>query len=77
MPITLRSGNGLVFTSRFYTRTVHQYGLKQEFIRPYTPQKNGMVESPQIGNLFFWLWKSTRSRLVRDGRHPWADRVLA
>lgn len=31
-PITLRSDNGLVFTSRHYTRTVYQYGLKQEFI---------------------------------------------
>ena len=43
-PITLRSDNGLVFTSRHYTRTVYQYGLKQEFIRPHTPQQNGMVE---------------------------------
>lgn len=43
-PITLRSDNGLVFTSKHYTRTVYQYGLKQEFIRPHTPQQNGMVE---------------------------------
>ena len=43
-PITLRSDNGLVFTSRHYTRTVYQYGLKQEFIRPHAPQQNGMVE---------------------------------
>lgn len=43
-PITLRSDNGLVFTSRHYTRTVYQYGLKQEFIQPHTPQQNGMVE---------------------------------
>lgn len=43
-PISLRSDNCLVFTSRHYTRTVSQYGLKQEFIRPHTPQQNGMVE---------------------------------
>tara|TARA_R100000306_G_scaffold53756_1_gene50655 strand:+ start:5149 stop:5481 length:333 start_codon:yes stop_codon:yes gene_type:complete len=42
--ITLRSDNGLVFTSRQFTKTVYQYGLKQEFIRPHTPQQNGMVE---------------------------------
>ena len=42
--LTIRSDNGLVFTSRRYTRAVYRYGLKQEFIRPHTPQQNGMVE---------------------------------
>jgi putative transposase len=40
----LRSDNGLVFTSRVYTRLVRSYGLKQEFITPHCPQQNGMVE---------------------------------
>ncbi|MEP7043500.1 MAG: integrase core domain-containing protein [Dokdonella sp.] len=40
----LRSDNGLVFTSRVYTRLVRSYGLTQEFITPYCPQQNGMVE---------------------------------
>lgn len=40
----LRSDNGLVFTSRSYTRLVRSYGLKQEFITPYSPEQNGMVE---------------------------------
>jgi len=31
----LRSDNGLVFTSRDYTRLVRSYGLKQEFITPH------------------------------------------
>jgi putative transposase len=43
-PITLRSDNGLVFTSRHYTRLVRSYGLKQEFITPHCPQQNGMIE---------------------------------
>ncbi|MGY0561681.1 DDE-type integrase/transposase/recombinase [Luteimonas sp. A277] len=43
-PFLLRSDNGLVFTSRHYTRLVHSYGLKQEFITPHCPQQNGMVE---------------------------------
>jgi putative transposase len=40
----LRSDNGLVFTSRAYTRLVRSYGLRQEFITPHCPQQNGMVE---------------------------------
>lgn len=40
----LRSDNGLVFCSKTYTSLVKAYGLEQEFITPYTPQQNGMVE---------------------------------
>lgn len=43
-PLVLRSDNGLVFTSRRYTTTVSAYGLTQEFITPYTPEQNGLVE---------------------------------
>ena len=43
-PFLLRSDNGLVFTSRDYTRLVRSYGLKQEFITPHCPQQHGMVE---------------------------------
>ena len=43
-PFLLRSDNGLVFTSRHYTRLVRGYGLIQEFITPHCPQQNGMVE---------------------------------
>ena len=44
VPFLLRSDNGLVFTSRHYTRLVRSYGLRQEFITPHCPQQNGMVE---------------------------------
>lgn len=43
-PFLLRSDNGLVFTSRAYTKLVRSYGLKQEFITPHCPQQNGMME---------------------------------
>ena len=33
-----------VFTSRSYTALVKSYGLQQEFITPYSPEQNGMVE---------------------------------
>jgi len=43
-PITLRSDNGLVFTSKSFTKTVKDYNFEQEFITPYTPEQNGMIE---------------------------------
>lgn len=43
-PFLLRSDNGLVFTSRDYTRLLRSHGLKQEFITPHCPQQNGVVE---------------------------------
>lgn len=43
-PFLLRSDNGLVFTSRYFTGLAKSYGLQQEFITPHCPQQNGMVE---------------------------------
>lgn len=43
-PFLLRSGNGLVFTSRHDTVLVKCYGLRQECITLHCPQHNGMVE---------------------------------
>ncbi len=43
-PFLLCSDNGLVFTSRTYTRLVRSYGLQKEFITPHRPQQSGMVE---------------------------------
>jgi putative transposase len=40
----LRSDNGKVFTSKHFQACCKQYGLSQEFITPYTPQQNGMIE---------------------------------
>jgi putative transposase len=40
----LKSDNGLVFTSRAYTRIVRSYGLRQEYITPHCPQQNDMIE---------------------------------
>ena len=44
-PFLLRSDNGLVFTSRHYTKLARSYGLKQEFITPHWPQQNGLVSA--------------------------------
>jgi putative transposase len=41
---TLRSDNGLVFQSRRFRAACRDYRIKQEFITPYTPEQNGMIE---------------------------------
>lgn len=40
----LRSDNGLVFQSRRFRAACRDYRLRQEFITPYTPEQNGLVE---------------------------------
>ena len=42
--LVLRHDNGLVFGSRAYTAAARDYGLRQEYITPYTPQENGLCE---------------------------------
>ena len=47
--------HGLVFGFRLYRRIVHEYGLTQEYIPPYTPEENGPVErfiAPSKKNAF-------------------------
>src|SRR5437867_3262147 len=40
----IRSDNGLVFQSRRFRAACRDYRLRQEFITPYTPEQNGMIE---------------------------------
>jgi len=40
----LRSDNGLIFQSRRVRQACRDYRLQQEFITPYTPEQNGMIE---------------------------------
>ena len=40
----LRSDNGLIFQSRRFRQACRDYRLSQEFITPYTPQHNGLIE---------------------------------
>ena len=42
--LALRHDNGLVFGFRLYGSTVRRYGLKHEYIAPYTPEQNGLCE---------------------------------
>ena len=40
----VRSDNGLVFQSRRFRQACRDYRLQQEFITPYTPEQNGLIE---------------------------------
>lgn len=40
----IRSDNGLIFQSRRFRAACRDYRLEQEFITPYTPEQNGMIE---------------------------------
>jgi len=40
----VRSDNGLIFQSRRFRQACRDYRLKQEFITPYTPEQNGIIE---------------------------------
>jgi putative transposase len=40
----IRSDNGLIFQSRRFRAACRDYRLSHEFITPYTPEQNGIVE---------------------------------
>lgn len=42
--VILRSDNGLIFGSKAFTQVANTYHIQQEFITPYSPQQNGMIE---------------------------------
>ena len=61
------------FTSRRYTRTVYRYGTRQEFIRPYTPQQNGMVERliRSVKEQCLWLHNFASLEEARQALGAW------
>ena len=42
--LILRSDNGLVFGSKSFSKITRRAGIRQEYITPYTPEQNGMIE---------------------------------
>ncbi|MCA9467759.1 MAG: integrase core domain-containing protein [Nitrospira sp.] len=40
----LRSDKGLIFHCRRYCQACRDYRLQQEFMTPYTPERNGLIE---------------------------------
>ncbi|ADV47283.1 IS3 family transposase [Nitratifractor salsuginis] len=70
-PIVLRSDNELVFSSKSFAKTVKDYNFTQEFITPYTPEQNGMIERffRTIKEECIWHHNFKANRIIGD----WID----
>jgi len=66
----IRSDNGLVFQSRRFREACRHYRLTQEYITPYTPEQNGMIER------FFRSLKEECVWLQRFNSYTQAQRVI-
>lgn len=69
--LLLRSDNGLVFGAKAFVAVARRYGLTQEYITPYTPEQNGMIER------FFLTLKQECVWLQRFENRDHAFRVIA
>ena len=67
----LRSDNGLVFRAKVFVKVARRHGVQQEYITPYTPQQNGMIER------FFLTLKQECVWLHRFESRDHAFRVVA
>jgi putative transposase len=63
----LRSENGLIFQSRRFRQACRDYRLQQEFITPYTPEQNGMIERFFRSLKEVCVWNTRSRRLRRRG----------
>ena len=69
----IRSDNGLVFQSRRFREACRFYRLKQEYITPYTPEQNGIVERFFRSFKEECVWQHTfqtfeeARRIIREG----------
>src|SRR5439155_26915728 len=69
--LMLRSDNGLDFGAKRFVTVARRYRLTQEYITPYTPQQNGMIER------FFLTLKQECVWLPRFESRGHAFRVIA
>ena len=63
--------NGLVFGAKVFVSVARRYGLEQEYITPYSPEQNGMIER------FFLTLKQECVWLQRFEDRDHAFRVVA
>jgi putative transposase len=69
--LLLRSDNELVFGAKTFVAVARRYGLSQEYITPYTPEQNGMIER------FFLTLKQECVWLQRFEDRDHAFRIIA
>ena len=73
--VLLRSDNGLIFTSKRYMKLVGKYGLKPEYITPYSPQQNGVIERfmRTLKEECIWLKRFTSFHQARRIIEAWIE----
>jgi len=71
----IRHDNGLVFGSRKFRKVVEDFGLKQEYITPYTPQQNGLCERfiKTFKEEFCWTRRFKSIEHARFALRAWID----
>lgn len=71
----VRSDNGLIFQSRRFRRACRDYRLQQEFITPYTPEQNGLIERffRSLKEECIWQHNFTSFRHARRVIRRWID----
>jgi putative transposase len=73
--LILRSDNGLVFGARSFCKLCRKWGVKQEYITPYTPEQNGLIErifrSLKEGCL--WLKQYRNMEELRKAVDNWVE----
>jgi putative transposase len=67
----IRSDNGLIFQSRRFRAACRDYRLSQEFITPYTPEQNGIIER------FFRSLKEECAWQFNFGSFPESKKAIA
>jgi putative transposase len=74
--LTLRSDNGLVFGSKAFVSVVKRYGLNQEYITPYSPEQNGMIERwfKTLKEECIWLYRFESRDHAFEVIGKWIDR---
>jgi putative transposase len=74
--LTLRSDNGLVFGSKVFVKVARRYGLEQEYITPYSPEQNGMIERffKSLKEECVWLQRFTDRDQAFQVIADWIDR---
>lgn len=72
---TVRSDNGLIFQSRRFRAACKDYRLRQEFITPYTPEQNGLIERffRSLKEECVWLHRFEDFTHARREVNAWID----
>ncbi|MFK7828669.1 MAG: transposase [Congregibacter sp.] len=68
-----RTGNAQAAEAALEEALIYRHGIKQEFIRPHTPQHNGMVERliRSVKELCIWLHNFASLDEARQALSAW------